>query len=367
MRSSIAAPLSYFANHLLEFIDVTSPPFFGEGGFVSQKARRDRVLVVGYGWGTHAFVQTLDQRQYDVHVVSTRPHRLNQPSMIASLQATYTPAAFPVTTDTLVALNKDSRQVTGSSGTPYSYDYLVIGTGSESYDFQLPGVTKHTLMCKTGEDIEAIRARTEGAASATVLGAGPTGIELACKLRFLGLPVKLIEGWSTILPGFSEAFRARTAEELLLRDIGVIKQCQIKGVDADAIHVMREGVQERIPYGPNELLIWTCGIRPSSFVRSITGGPPLTVDSHLSCGKGVYAIGDAVRGKGPPTAQNARQQGTYLALLFNRRFQHTPPYEYKELGRALDLTDGGILEVSDRVWYAPYFIRKTLWPLFFDN
>jgi hypothetical protein len=88
MRSSIAAPLSYFANHLLEFIDVTSPPFFGERT-ASRKAHRDRVLVVGYGWGTHAFVQTLDQRQYDVHVVSTRPHRLNQPSMIATLQAKY--------------------------------------------------------------------------------------------------------------------------------------------------------------------------------------------------------------------------------------------------------------------------------------
>ena len=331
---------------------------------------KPNVLVVGYGWGSHAFLQKLDTTKYAVQVVSEREGRLNQPSMISSLHATYTapPPSLNYVRDTCISLDAAGSAVKGASGARYPYDYLVISVGSEANDFRIPGVRDNCMMCKTGEDIEAIRALSEKESHATIFGAGPTGLELACRLCAAGLDVTVYEAADTILPGFSEAFRKKAARQLCAMGITVHLGTPIVGVATDRIQT-KDGVSHPC----SSFKIWTCGIQPVGFARNLGSG----VDDRLAWNgyTNVFGLGDCIR-RPPPTAQNAVQQGHFLAELFNSDFakgaqgaqgaqggqvgQEAKAYSFRELGRALDMTDGILVEIWGIVFYFPYFRHEPL-------
>ena len=358
------APFSVLARHL---------------DFLDRKPERPSVLVIGSGWGAHAFIGALDSKKYRATVLSPRGVRLNQPSLIhnfPNLNTTnithFSPAVHQIE-DVAVTLQEDLKTVKGLKGT-YSYDRLVIATGSEAFDFNVKGVKEHCLMCKTDTDMEQMRKVLE-TKKAIVLGAGPTGIELACKLKSEGVQVRILEATSTILPGFSEGMRSAVTTYLSNIELPVTTNSPVQSITKDAI-LLKNGQQ--IQYQGSTLL-WTCGIQPPPFVRQLTGGAPLTVDPFLCYKKGIYALGDSVKGW-PPTAQNAKQQGIWLAQHFNTN--STTPYQYHERGRILDLTyaifieyhlrnpldflklgsplasEGG--EYNSIVWHIPYFLTPLV-------
>ena len=78
------------------------------------------------------------------------------------------------------------------------------------------------------------------------------------------------------------------------------------------------------------------------------------VNDRLEYVPGVFVLGDACKNKGPATAQNAKQQGYYLADLFNSGFQNDSPYVFNELGRCLNLGDGHLLEVWGLICFVPH-------------
>jgi NADH dehydrogenase FAD-containing subunit len=326
------------------------------------KPTKPTVLVAGYGWGAHAFVSEIDTRKYNVVVVSERDKRLNQNLMIGSLRASYTSAVVPVIKDTCVSLDEAAQTVQGAKQ-QYPYDYLVIATGSEMNDFGIAGVRTHCSACKTGEDMEAIRSSVKaGVTRATVLGAGPTGVELAMSLRSHGVPsVRLVEGGNQILPGFSDKMRSYILDRMAEKRIDLQLGKAIQAITPEAIRTKTGDLQ----VDSDELLVWTCGIRPVDFVRSIRGrGRALQVDEHLRFVPSVYAIGDSIHGHGPPTAQNARQQGSYLARHFNADFKSTEPYKYRELGRCLDIGDGLVVEVMGWIFHVPQIdVSEYMWML----
>jgi len=104
-----------------------------------------------------------------------------------------------------------------------------------------------------------------------------------------------------------------------------------------------------LPWTSSDLLIWTCGVKPVPFVDHFRVNGSLQVEGTSN----VWAMGDCVasRSLGPPTAQNARQQGVYLADQLNG--SQCKPYSYHELGRVLDLTYGYMIEVFGVCFYIP--------------
>jgi NADH dehydrogenase FAD-containing subunit len=347
------SPLSALSPYIARFFEGESP----------NQPKRQRVLVVGYGWGAHAFVGDLDRSKYDVQVVSERTARFNQPEMIRRLKPTYTapPTDLSIIQDSAVVLDAKNQRIVGNQRV-YPYDYAVIAVGSEANDFRVPGVREHCGMCKTEKDLEAIQKRIDaGAKQATVMGAGPTGLELACRLQGLGLGVTVLEAAPTILPGFSSAFQEKALRRLRTKGIVVRTGSAITEVGPDTVTLKGIGSVECAPFK-----IWTCGIQPAAFVRSLTGGKPLAVDDHLRIvglsGEGetgetgkadgrVFGLGDCIA-KPPPTAQNAKRQGEYLARFFNNGFEGKG-YTFKELGRVLDMNDGLLVEVWGHIFFMP--------------
>jgi NADH dehydrogenase FAD-containing subunit len=338
------APFSTLGSRIADFFDRPFKP-------------KPEVLVLGYGWGSRAFTQTLDLNKYNVTVVSPTNQRLNQPFMIHHLDATYTPPSQPIhiLEDKAISLDEENKIVNGTKST-YRYDYLVIATGSEVNDFGIPGVKEYCLMCKTAEDIKAIREKIIQQKNAVIMGAGPTGIELACKLWTKGVKVKIVEGANTILPGFSKKMQERVAQYLQDIDVEIVKGSSIREV-TDRNIILKDSI---IPYSSNEGLIWTCGVRPEPFVRSLTGGGGMAVDEFLHYRNNIYALGDAIKGRGPPTAQNAVQQGKWLGNEFNQGHSKTYGYSFYEKGRVLDLEHCMFVEVLGTVWYVPYILTDII-------
>jgi NADH dehydrogenase FAD-containing subunit len=223
----------------------------------------------------------------------------------------------------------------------------VIAAGSEPNDFKIPGIRTFCHMFKTEHDLQSLQAVLPTKKSIVVMGAGPTGIELACCLRSMGLAVSIVEASDQILPGFSAAMQQRT--EKILKENGIIvhRASPILGVTEDVIKTKRGD----LPRTQSDLLLWTCGVQPVPFVRDrhFRVNSSLRVEGTAN----VWAMGDCVASRtlGPPTAQNARQQGAYLADQLNGNA--TNPYSYHELGRILDLTYGYLIEIYGICFYIP--------------
>ena len=322
---------------------------------------RPKVLVVGYGYGASAFTQHLDRSKYDTTIVSTSLNRLNQPFLIQNIGLSQSrqsrlykdhPYRIQIREDTCVSIDPKTNTIHGNRQ-PYPYDYLVLATGSEVNDFGVKGVKDHCLLLKTKRDLDQLNAKLQqtSIANVIVLGAGPTGIELACKMRSLNYPVTIVEASPSILPGFSQPFRDRVMSLLQHKDIRLRLDMPVSSIDTAAIQ--SANTNQTLTYQPTDLLLWTCGVKTTGL------GLPYKPNQHLSVSSHIYVIGDASR-QGPPTAQNAKQQGQYLARVFNSNFTDPPPYKYQELGKVLDTTDGYLIEFKGFLVYVPYFLRPLV-------
>lgn len=320
-----------------------------------QPKPKPTVLVLGSGWGSHAFVSNLDRNKYDVKVVSVQQSRLNQPRMIADLYPSFKKLPVKPVLDKCLSVNPQNQSVLGTKSR-YEYDYLVIATGSEPNDFGTKGVKEHCLMFKTVDDLQKLRNHLQDGKRLTVIGAGPTGIELAFKLQSLGHTVTIIEASQTILPGFSEWMQSQTMKLLNERNINVRLNMKITKIDESTISTP-DGLTRRDP-----ILIWTCGVKPTEFVRELTpSGRQLQTDDNLMFKPRIYALGDIVAARGPPTAQNAKQQGTYLANHFNNDFKSSNAYKYDEKGRVLDTTESILVEYKGQTMTLPPLFRSVLY------
>jgi NADH dehydrogenase len=296
-------------------------------------------------------MQRIDQRKYRVQVISERAGRLNQPGLVAAIAE---PSASiilapvcPIVQDSCKSVDLSANRVLGAKG-EYPYDLLVIAAGSEVNDFKIPGIRDFCHMFKTEHDLRALQAILPSKKSVVVMGAGPTGIELACRLRSMGLAVSIVEASDQILPGFSAAMQLKTENVLRENGITVHRGSPIQGVTEGAIKTKSAD----LPWTQgSDLLVWTCGVKPVPFVAHFRVNGSLQVEGASN----VWMMGDCVascsRLLGPPTAQNARQQGAYLADQLNG--SHRGPYAYYELGRVLDLTYGYLIEVFGVCFYIP--------------
>ena len=315
---------------------------------ISEKPKR-QITVVGYGWATHSFIQQIDYRKYTVRVISERTGFLNQPGLVAAIAdptpSVLRPPLCPIIEDSCQSVDLSANRILGAKR-EYPYDLLVIAAGSEPNDFKIPGIRAFCHMFKSEHDLLALQAILPTKKSVVVMGAGPTGIELACRLRSMGHNVAIIEASHQILPGFSAAMQKRTERVLKENGIDVHGGTPILGVTENMIRTKKGDLS----WSPrSDLLIWTCGVKPVPFALPFRVNGSLQVEGTSN----VWMMGDCVAGPvcGPPTAQNARQQGIYLAAQLNGQLNGT--YAYHELGRFLDLTYGYLIEIFGVCFYIP--------------
>jgi NADH dehydrogenase len=222
---------------------------------------------------------------------------------------------------------------------------------------------EHSLGFRTLADVERLQQLVTGLREQrrplqrlAIVGAGPSGVELACKLADLlegAAVVELIEQGPQALPQARAFNREQAIRALQARDVRLRTGTRVRAVGADRLHLEGPSGAEEVTV---EAVVWTAGLAflPPSLE------PPAACDrrGRLLCeptlrlqgAEHLYAVGDIAAvdpGEGPlpATAQVAFQQATCLADNLVRAAANEPlaPLGFQDLGEMMSL---GIGEAS---------------------
>lgn len=243
-----------------------------------------------------------------------------------------------------------------SNGDQLKFDYLVLALGSETNYFEIPGLEKYSLQLKTFLDAVKIRDRVLEVVQSDqpklrilIGGGGSTGVELAGELcAWLAgfkreVQVSIVEGASSILPGFPPSIVGRVQKRLRRLGAEIITNETIEKTQAGEVG-LKSG--RKLSY---DILIWTGGVK----VAGLMGGLPLKKEGRgrvevvggMEClpqspdlklyGK-IYGIGDAVCFYDPKTgrpipgvARAALSQAKIVAhnIMESIKKSHYPNYQ----------------------------------------
>ncbi|MFB6112074.1 MAG: NAD(P)/FAD-dependent oxidoreductase [Halobacteriaceae archaeon] len=299
----------------------------------------ERVVVLGAGYAGAGAVQSLESAldhdhadihwlsRTDYHLVLHEAHRaIRDPTVRDSITIPVDRIKSDRTTfqqGEVVGLDSDARTVALADGSSVDYDYLVVGIGSATATYGIPGLAAHAHTLKSLPDAVGIHeAVVEGAGSAShsdpakvvVGGAGLSGIQAAGEVAELrdteNLPIEvtLVEALSEIFPAGSQAIRETLEDELAAADITVRTDDPITEVEPERI-----AFDEREPI-EYDVMVWTGGITGHDAMSEAgvdADHGRLEADATFQTSdERIFAIGDGalVAQNGdvaPPTAQAA--------------------------------------------------------------
>jgi NADH dehydrogenase len=260
----------------------------------------------------------------------------------------------------------NNRQVNLENGQKLSYDYLVLAVGCQNRWANIPGLETHALTFRTLRDVERLQAKLNileaserQYRSIAVIGGGPNGVELACKLADrLGKrgEIHLIEIGTKILQNFSSGVSSAAYRAIASRPIQLHLRTRVKAIDADSITVVCD---DNIITFPVDLVLWTAGTEAREWVNNLdcqknSQGKLLTRSTlQLLDYPEVLALGDLaeIHNKNKPipaTAQAAYQQASFasktlIALIQNKKLRR---FCYLYLGDMLTLGVGSAVVSS---------------------
>jgi NADH dehydrogenase len=361
---------------------------------------RQRVVIVGAGFGGLAAARALARADVEVTLIDRRNHHLFQPLLYQVATAGLSPAdiAAPIRSilrrqrnvrvvlDAVIGIDREGRRVILDEGRPIDYDRLILATGARHSYFGRDDWAQHAPGIKTIDDATAVRRKVllalERAETETdperrkalltfaVIGGGPTGVEMAGAIAELARRsvsqdfrsitpqcsrVLLIEAGPRLLGTFPEplAEKARAAIE----DLGVTV---LAGKPVEAIsdrHVDIAGI--RIP---THTVIWAAGVQASPAAMWLdaladrAGRVMVRQDLTVPGYPEIHAIGDTaafIRTDGRPlpgVAPVAKQQGKHVAQQIARG--QSLPFRYRDygnlatIGRHRAVIDFGRLQMS---------------------
>lgn len=358
------------------------------------------VVVVGAGFGGLQCVQGLKGAGARITVIDQRNHHLFQPLLyqVATTLLSTSEIAWPIRgilqdrrdVTTLLArvegVDRGGKTVLLDDGTAIAYDTLVLATGAGHAYFGHDEWEAYAPGLKTLEDATTIRRRLllafERAERETdpetrqalltfgVIGAGPTGVELAGIIAELAKEslwpsfrnidtrqsrVLLIEAGPRVLAAFPEDLSAYAATALEKRGVEL-------HLGAPVTDCTAEGLTVGGSFIPCHTAIWAAGVAASPAALWLAqqgdkaGRVPVRNDLSVEGMPDVFVIGDTAAlampdGTPVPTiAPAAKQQGAHVSRVIRARLrgaQSPPPFRYRHMGNFATIGKGaGVVHVG---------------------
>jgi nitrite reductase (NADH) large subunit len=204
-----------------------------------------------------------------------------------------------------IAVDREQRRVRTSTGRDLEYDILVIATGSYPFVPPVPGRDRpHCHVYRTIEDLEALRASSEGARSGAVIGGCLLGLEAAKALRDLGLQTHVVE--------FAPRLMALQVDDgggsMLRRKIEALGVHVHTGKNTKEI-IAGTDLRHRMSFFDGgslevDVIVFSAGIRPRDELARAAGlsvgerGGIVIDDTCRSSDPSIYAIGECALWRG---------------------------------------------------------------------
>jgi NADH dehydrogenase len=388
-----------------------------------------RVVIIGGGFGGLQAARALKNAPVEITLVDRQNFHLFQPlayqvatgSLSASEVAVPLRGIFKRQKNIRVLLAEatgvdlDRREVqlgalpNGDAGEPLPYDTLVVATGSRYAYFGRDEWAPYAPQLKTLDGALDIRARILSAFEAAeverdpakrqawltfvVVGAGPTGAEMAGQIAELArdaLPrdfraadttqakVLLVEAADRVLTAFDPKLSAKGQKSLESLGVTVLLGRPVTEIGPDTVRIGDEEVA-------THTVIWAAGVTASSFaaklgaVQDRAGRVTVTEQLTLPGHPEVFALGDMARPGGellPGLAPAAMQQGRFAGRVIRDRLAgRTPParFHYKDkgnlatIGRLRAVGELGPLKLSGFVAWALWLGVHLAYLIGFQN
>jgi len=345
---------------------------------------KKKVVIIGGGFAGIQLAQQLDTHLFDILLIDKINHHQFQPLFyqVATSQIEPSSISFPlrhifkhkknvqIRLAEVLSVNTTDKKVV-TSKEEYQYDYLVVATGCKTNFFGNQSIEQHTLTLKTTYDAIAIRnhileifesiitapiEEKEALLNLVIVGAGPTGVELAgafAEIKKYNLPsdypgidfsnfqIILVEGSKNTLSNMSD--QAKTASQKYLEEMGVkiILETFVSDYDGNVAKLSNGRLI------PTKTVIWAAGVIGNGIEgisdSTIMSGSRLKVDrfNAIISKDGVFAVGDIATmstdlyPKGHPQLANvAINQAKLLAKNLKKIVigGELIPFEYKDLG-----------------------------------
>ena len=345
---------------------------------------KKKVIVVGGGFAGIQFVRKINSRLFDVILIDKLNHHQFQPLFyqVAASQLEPSSISFPlrnvfkrnknvqVRLAEAIGIDKKQNKILTSIG-GFAYDYLVLAIGCTTNFFGNKDISQHALTLKSTCDainvrnhilqtfesvVSAREEEKESLLNLVIVGAGPTGVELAGafaeikrnvlpkdyrELDFSKFNIILIEGGKYTLSNMS--IQARKASKKYLEQMGVSIYTEVFVKNyCDNELILNDGRTIK-----TRNVIWAAGVTGNKIagfeVKSLTAGNRIRVDriNKVEGTNNIFAIGDIAYmetpkyPKGHPQLANvAIHQARNLAINLHRIAlgKATKDFEYRDLG-----------------------------------
>ena len=338
---------------------------------------KPKVVILGGGFGGLAAARAL-HKAADVTVVDRHNYQTFLPLLYqvstAGLAADHvaypirgalrkTPVKFRMGSP--ISIDHKNKEVKLDSSELLKFDHLIVALGSVTADFGIPGVSEFTLGMKSVAEALNIRAEImrrfedlcrfedETKLSITVIGGGPTGVEMAGAIAELirgplksdqaqaasHISISLIEAGPRLLPPFAPSLSARTKKDLEKLGVKVLLNAAVQEVEHRKIK-LKDGSTIA-----SEITIWAAGVKGNDAIAQLnlpTAGTRVAVEPTMQVKNYPYiwALGDiaaSVDKNGnqlPMVAPVAIQQGKFIAKQIARisKSQKLASFKYLDKG-----------------------------------
>ncbi|MBC7564911.1 FAD-dependent oxidoreductase [Candidatus Saccharibacteria bacterium] len=238
-----------------------------------------------------------------------------------------------VVIDSVTKINKKEKTLKGESGAVYHYTTLILALGSATTYYGIKGLDQYAYGIKSAAEIKRLKQHIfdefsqpqSSDANFLIVGAGPTGIELASSLgtylhklkKHLGrhdqnIKITVIEAAPRVLPHMSE--KASKLVHARLKKLGVHVELnkKVEEQTVDTLIVSGEPIK-------SQTVIWTSGVVNNTFFEAnadqftFSRNKKIVVDENLRESEHVYVIGDNAFTPFSGLAQTALKDGIFVA------------------------------------------------------
>ncbi|MHB8380764.1 MAG: NAD(P)/FAD-dependent oxidoreductase [Candidatus Binataceae bacterium] len=389
----------------------------------SPTADLPHVVILGGGFGGLAASRALAKVRVRITLIDRRNHHLFQPLLYQVATAALNPSdiASPirrilrkqknvsVILGDAVAIDAAKKIVQLADG-EVAYDFLVVAAGATHSYFGHDQWMEAAPGLKTLEDAVEIRRRVlvayEAAERETdqhritewmtfvIIGAGPTGVEMAGALAEISRRVLerdfrhiqperarivLIEAGPKVLPAMSPESSASATRQLEHMGVEVITGSSVTGVDGNGVTHTAGRIDART-------IIWAAGVAASPLGKSLgapvdrAGRVRVNQDLSVPGADSVFVIGDlaAINSDGKPVpgvSPAAIQEGRHAAANIARAIRGEPPiaFRYRDkgtlatIGRAAAVADLGRLHLHGFIAWMAWLLVHIFYLIGFRN
>lgn len=353
---------------------------------MQNKTSSPRVVIIGAGFGGLAAALKLAREPVEIVIIDRQNYHLFQPLLYQVATAALSPAdiAAPIRSivrkfdnvsvllDTVTDVQRNHRQVKTLGGRRIEYDYLIIATGAthnyfgrDEWQQFAPGLKRiedatdlrrRILLAFEQAEIEEDAERRAALMTFVIVGAGPTGVEMAGavaeltrhtlardfrRIRTEHARILLVDNGDRIMRSFPQSLSDKAHRSLESMGVELILNTNVDDIERDCIRIGTDRI-------PSRTVVWSAGIKASPAGQWLAAETDragrVTVDASLLLpnDERIYVIGDACAhlnpdGQATPgLAPAAKQQGQYVARDLKARLHHKArpaPFQYRDRGQ----------------------------------